>query len=144
MGGQTSHMSSVPLSLVQPSVINRGPTMFPPSLQTLEPVPPSSLPSGINVPSLLARVTPIQQQQQNQQQQLLQQQHAARIVQLPTQPIPQNRMGQIQTRAPPPVTLLNTTAMSMAQQQQQQAARIIRPQQQNILTQQRPVSCISL
>ncbi len=142
MGGQTSHMSSVPLSLVQPSGINRGPTMFPPSLQTLEPVPPSSLPSGINVPSLLARVTPIQQQQQtNQQQQLLQQQqHAARIVQLPTQPIPQNRMAQIQTRAPPPVTLLNTTAMSMTQQQQQQAARIIRPQQQNVLTQQRPVS----
>jgi hypothetical protein len=68
-------------------------TLFPPSLQTLEPVPQSSLPSGLNVPSLLARVTPVQPQL-GQSPQLVQ--SSPRIVQLPTQPIPQNRMGQIQ------------------------------------------------
>ena len=68
-----SLMQQTPLPRVQTTTTT---TMFPPSLQSLEPVPQSSLPSGINVPSLLARVTPVQQQllqQLDQEQQLLQQ-----------------------------------------------------------------------
>lgn len=136
---QTLSSSAIQMSLLQQTPLARTTTtMFPPSLQTLEPVPPSSLPSGINVPSLLARVTPVQQQQQPQ----LIQSTQTRIVQLPTQPIPPNRMPQIQTRAPPPpVALLTSSPISL---QQPQITRLIRPQQQQqqqpqIMTQPRAV-----
>ena len=130
-----SLMQQTPLPRVQTTTTT---TMFPPSLQSLEPVPQSSLPSGINVPSLLARVTPVQQQ--------LLQQVPTRIVQLPTQPIPQSRMAQIQARGPPPVALLTSTPISLQPQQPQQVTRLIRPQQpqpqpqQQIITQPRAVS----
>lgn len=146
--GPSAHITPVPLALVQS--LNRGQNIFPAGLQSLEPLPQSNLPAGINVPQLIARVAPITQQQQQAHQQLQQQQQQqhhqqliiqhpqnARIVQLPTQPIPQSRVAQIQAQqSRPPVTVISQPPMGVTQQ----TTRIIHPvqQPQAIMTAPRP------
>jgi hypothetical protein len=102
--------------------------------QSLEQVQQQTVQTTLNVPQIIARVTGQQHLQPQQLQQLqqgkttqivLQQpQTTTRIVQLPTQPIPQSRVAQLQQPlSRPPLAILSQTGLQLAQP----TARLIRP-----------------